>query len=615
MRPYWQHIIVVFLLTFLYVMLNNLSLWISVDFLKELFDPAQSTEMVQAAAGQATEAEPEKSASTQIYIDIKSTIKGWLIKDTKQGTLFTVCIFILVTFLFKNITFYFRRLLLNFVELKIIVDIRNHLHRKLLHIPLLYFDKRHTGDLNSVVFNDVAAIKTVLQTSFGKMILSPVQIIVNTTILFMISWKLTLLMFLITPLSALVMTKVGQGVRRRSRRVFRQLGDVVSLFQEAITGIRIVKAFANEDSEHEKFKSSNRQFLKKMVRQLRLKYLTSPVNEMLFVSILVFLLWYGGNLVYSNNGLSAEDFIRFLLFLFMMFQPLKDFSHINNVIQNGMAAAERIFEILDTEEEEYVKSGTEDMSGFSDKIEYKNVGFKYSGSDGDVLHNVSLTVNKGETVAFVGPSGAGKTTLVNILPRFYELNSGNIYIDGTEVRNFTLQSLRQNIGVVTQDTILFNDSVKANIAYSRDSISDEEIIDAAKVANAWEFIEKMPNGLDTQIGEKGARISGGQKQRLSIARAILKNPHILILDEATSALDTESEQLVQEAIEKLLESRTVLVIAHRLSTIQNADKIVVMQDGEIESIGKHKVLLESSPVYKNLHDKQLINGSGNEIKE
>ncbi len=356
-------------------------------------------------------------------------------------------------------------------------------------------------------------------------------------------------------------------------------------------------------------------FLKKMVRQLRLKYLTSPVNEMLFVSILVFLLWYGGNLVYSNNGISAEDFIRFLLFLFMMFQPLKDFSHINNVIQNGMAAAERIFAILDTEEEEYDKPGTIEMSGLSHKIEYRNVGFRYDGDGKDVLHNVDLTIQKGETVAFVGPSGAGKTTLVNILPRFYELNSGNIYVDGTDFHNFSMQSLRRNIGVVTQDTFLFNDTVRANIAYGKETVSDEEVIHAAKVANAWEFIEKMPDGLDTQVGERGARISGGQKQRLSIARAILKNPHILILDEATSALDTESEQLVQEAIDRLLHSRPVLVIAHRLSTIQNADKIVVMQDGEIESIGAHQELLKTSPVYKNLHDKQLINGQSQEPHE
>ncbi len=619
MTPYWKQLIVVFVLTLLYVLLNNLSLWISVDFIKELFDPATiaKTEMVKEGVDQTQEAnsKPEKTGSTKLYKDIKSYVKSWLIKDTKQNTLLTVCLFIFLTFLFKNITFYVRRLLLNFIELKIIVDIRNRLHLKLLRIPLFYFDNRHTGDLNSVVFNDVNAIKTVLQTSFGKLILSPVQIAVNIGILFMISWKLTVIMLIIVPLSAVVMTKVGQGVRRRSRRVFKQLADVVSLFQEAVTGIRIVKAFANEESEHKKFRTSNHLFFKKMFRQLTLKFLTSPVNEMLFVSILIFLLWYGGNMVYSNEGLSAEDFIRFLIFLFMMFQPLKDLSRINNVLQNGMAAAERIFGILDTSEEVYDSPEAEEMPDFTKSIVYRNVRFHYLNEAKQVLRDVHLTINKGEKAAIVGPSGAGKTTLVNLLPRFYELSGGDIFIDDVEYRKYTLQSLRRRIGVVTQDTILFNDTVRANIAYGREDATEEEIVAAAKAANAWEFIAKMPQGLDTEIGEKGTRLSGGQKQRLSIARAILKNPQILILDEATSALDTESEQLVQEAIEKLLKNRTVLVIAHRLSTIQNADKIVVMQDGVIESIGRHSELLQKSPVYKNLHQKQLLNTGEKKVDE
>ena len=464
--------------------------------------------------------------------------------------------------------------------------------------------------MNSVVFNDVNAIKTVLQTSFGKLILSPVQILVNIFILFMISWKLSLMMLVILPFSALLMNVVGQAVRRRSRRVFKQLADVVSLFQEAITGIRIVKAFANEENEHAQFRQSNRKFFKKTFRQLRLKFLTSPVNEMLFVTILIFLLWYGGNMVYANEGLAADDFIRFLLFLFMMFQPLKDLSKINNVIQNGMAAAERIFEILDVEEEAYDDPAAIEIPELANEIVYKNVTFLYGSSEKPVLDKINLTIKKGETVAFVGPSGAGKTTMVNVLPRFYELTDGSILIDGIDFHSFTLKSLRRQVGIVTQDTVLFNDTVRANIAYSQIDVPESDIIHAAKVANAWEFIEKMPQGLDTKIGEKGSRISGGQKQRLSIARAILNNPPVLILDEATSALDTESEQLVQTAIDRLLQSRTVLVIAHRLSTVQNADKIVVMLDGRIESIGKHQELLQKSPVYKTLHEKQLLKVKG-----
>ncbi len=615
MRPFWKHILSVLILTLFYVFFNNLSLWISVDFIKELFDPAQVTQT--ASVSDSTQAKITNPAAdvmaittkgNNFYHEVKRTIKGWLIRDNRQDTLITVCFLIFLTFLLKNITLYGRRILLNFIELKIIVNIRNQLHNKMLHLPLGYFDHRHSGELNSVVFNDVNAINVVLDTSFGKMILAPVQIGVNIFILFMISWKLSLVTFIIIPLSGFVMTKIGKSMRRRSRRVFQQIADVVSLFQEAITGIRIVKAFATEPFESEKFEASNHQYFKKTFRQQKLRYLTSPINETMYVTILVFLLWYGGNLVYSHSGLTAEDFIRFLLFLFTMFQPLKELSGVNNVIQNGLAAAERIFEVLEAEEEVYDKPGAKDLQTFSRNIRYENTSFTYNTDEKPVLRNINLEINKGDTVALVGPSGAGKTTLVNLLPRFYECTGGRITIDGTDVQDLTLASLRQHIGIVTQDTILFNDTIRANIAYSKADIPEEQIIHAAKAANAWEFIEKMPKGLDTFIGEKGTRLSGGQKQRLSIARAILKNPPILILDEATSALDTESERLVQNAIEHLLESRTVLVIAHRLSTIQNADKIVVLKDGQIDSIGTHQELLDSSALYKNLYENQLLAG-------
>lgn len=614
-KPYWKHIILVTFLTILFVLLNNLSLWISVDFLTELFEPNNTNQTQTMDAGQKTENSkpftiiPIGSGSTSIYKDVKSQIKSWLITDSKQKTLVIVCLAILLTFLLKNIVFYSRRILLNLVELRIIYDIRNHLQKKMLLLPIAYFDKRHSGDLNSVVFNDVNAIRTVLNTSFGNLILSPFQILANVIILFLISWHLSLIMFFIVPVSAWVMVKVGQGVRRRSRRVFKQLADVQSLFLESMTGIRIVKAFTSEQREYEKFKASNKQFYHKMFRQLRLKYLTSPINEMLFVAMLTFLLWYGGNLVYSNTGLNAEDFIRFLLFLFTMFQPLKDLSNVNNVLQNGMAAAERIFGVLEENEEKYEAPNAVEMPPFNSAIEYRDVTFAYDQAEGPVLDSINLKVNKGQTVAFVGPSGSGKTTLVNLLSRLYELQQGQILFDEAEYRDFTLQSLRRQIGVVTQDTILFNDTVRFNISYSDEQADEQRIVAAAKAANAWEFIEKLPQGLDTQIGEKGTRLSGGQKQRLSIARAILKNPPILILDEATSALDTESEQLVQEAIVKLLENRTVLVIAHRLSTIQNADKIVVLDNGKIESMGRHQELLESSPTYRNLYEKQFSSAS------
>lgn len=609
MIPYWKHMIAVFLLTLLFVVFNNLSLWISVDFLKELFDPVsvEQAKAINKPVDKSNKILDLSGGGSEIYLQMKNEVKSWIIKETKQETLLSVCFFIFLTFLLKNITFYGKRILLNFVGLNIIVNIRNKLHSKMMHIPLFYFDNRHSGNLTSVMFNDVNAVKQVFDTTFDKMLLAPVQIIVNIIILFLISWELSLFTLIIIPISAFVTTKIGKSMRRRSRRVYQQVANVVAIFQEAITGIRIVKAFASESFEKKKFADSNNDYFKKTFRQYKLQYLTSPINETLYVTILVFLLWYGGTMVYSGEGIGAEDFIRFLLFLFMMFQPLKDISGVNNILQNGLAAAERIFEVLDEEQEYPKKPGTVQLQEFKSQISYRDVSFNYKADDKPVLQHINFEIKKGEMVAFVGSSGAGKTTLVNLLPRFYELTGGGIYLDGNDFRDFSLHSLRKHIGVVTQDTILFNETIRANIAYSQDGVSEQEIIAAAKAANAWEFIEKMPQGLDTEIGEKGTRLSGGQKQRLSIARAILKNPQILILDEATSALDTESEQLVQEAIEKLLKNRTVLVIAHRLSTIQNADKIVVIQNGVIESIGRHSELLQKSPVYKNLHQKQLLN--------
>lgn len=623
MKPYWKQIIVVLFLTFLYVLFNNLSLWISVDFVKELFDPAQIERSVtgRAADGdsllqdsRAEKTEADEEIATGIYYRVKSTIKGFLIQDDPNKTLIIVCLLIFFSFVLKNIVHYGRRILLNFIEINIVVNIRNHLHKKILNLPLNYFEKRHTGELNSIVFNDVNAINNVLHTSFGQMILAPIQIIANVAILIMISWKLSLITFIIVPLSALVIIKIGQSMRRRSRRVFQQIADVVATFQEAVTGILIVKAFANEQWEVDKFRSTNREYFKKTFRERRLHYLTSPLNEVMYVTILVFLLWYGGTLVYAQSSeLSAEDFVRFLLFLFTMFAPLKELSGINNIIQSGMAAAERIFAILDAPEEVYTAPDARELKELKRNIEYQNVSFRYKQDEPYVLRNINLTIKKGEMVAIVGHSGSGKTTLVNLLPRFYELQEGSITIDEIDIRKFTLQSLRQQISIVTQDTILFNDTIKANIAYGLRSISEEHIIHAAKIANAWDFIEQMENGLDTHIGEKGIRLSGGQKQRLSIARAILKNPPILILDEATSSLDTESERLVQEAIDKLLENRTVLVIAHRLSTIKNATKIVVLHKNQIEAIGDHKELYQKSFVYTNLYDNQLLSEASLEM--
>ena len=612
-RPYWKSIVLIILLTFSYVLFNNLSIWISVDFVRELFSPAylQQNSLPAESSGSSTLTQTLGKSAEQtggIYQKINSKIKSFILRKDRFQTLKIVCLVIFLAFLLKNISQYTRKLLLTFIQARVVVDIRNKLQRKLLRLPLSFFHQHHSGTLTSIVFNDVNAIQQVLNQSFGKIILSPLQIIANIIILLMISVKLSLITFIILPVSFFVIYKIGQSIRRRSRRVFQQVADVVLVFQEAISAINIVKIFTNEPREEKRFNQTNFQYFKKLFRAERLKIATTPINEILLVLTLVTLLWIGGRMVYMNAGLQAEDFVRFLVFLFAMFKPIQEFSGINNVMQTGLAASERIFNILEQPEETYDPPEAIELSEFKNEIRYEHVYFKYNHDDEFELQDLNFNIKKGETVAFVGHSGAGKTTIVDLLPRFYPVSDGRITIDGINVNSIKLLSLRKLIGLVSQETILFNDTIRGNIAYGVPDASEEAIIKAAKAANAWDFIQQFELGLDTHIGERGVKLSGGQKQRLAIARAILKNPPILILDEATSALDTESERLVQEALEHLMENRTVLVIAHRLSTIRNANKIVVMHQGRIDHIGSHQELYEKSSIYKTLYDNQLLVG-------
>ncbi len=618
LKPFWKLIVVSVVLTLFYILFNNLSLWVSVDFIRELFDPqnveaaltVESDSPMKAIPGTEPDAkDPVGRQSLQeggsAYQKINQAIKQFIIQDNRFDTLKIVCLVIFFSYLLKNIIFYLRRVLNNLIELKVILNLRNDLYKTIIRLPISHFERQHTGKLTSIAFNDVSSVNVVLTSTFGKLILTPLQILANLAILVMISWKLSLITFLIVPVAGYVIVKIGQSIRRRSRRVFSQIANVMAVFQESVSSIRIVKAFTNEGRQEKTFWDATRMHFKLLFRANRLSFLSSPLTETLSVLLLITLLWYGGNKVYTGAGLSAEDFMRYLVFLFTIFQPLKELSGLNNRIQTGMSAAERIFHILDENKEVYDKPGAKKLTGFGDSIVFDAVSFRYNEEDQQVLHDINLTIERGEMVAFVGPSGAGKSTLVDLIPRFYDLGIGSISIDGTDVQDYSLHSLRKQIGVVTQESILFNDTVKMNIAYGLDGVSDEQIVEAAKSANALEFILNMEDGMETVIGEKGVKLSGGQKQRLSIARAIFKNPPILILDEATSALDSESERLVQEAIDKLMKNRTVLVIAHRLSTIIHADKIVCMNRGRIEGIGSHEILLNDSSTYRRLYEIQF----------
>ncbi len=601
LKPFIKRLIWIYLLTGVYVFFNMLSLWVSVDFLGELFKTEAQVET--------TVLETLESSHDQLdlYNKIKLGIKSIIIQPDRFETLKLVCIIIFLSFLFKNIAHYIRRVNVVIVELQLINNIRNKLQQTIIRLPVAYFQARHSGQLTSVVFNDVNSIKLMLNSSFDKLILIPIQVISTLIILIIMSWQLSLVTLLIAPISGFLIHVIGQSVRRKSRRVLEKISSVMTVFQEAVSNIWIVKAFTAEEKEENRFKKANSKYFTHSLRQHKLKFLTSPLNETIGVMILVVLLWYGAHLVYRQQTLTAEDFMRYLIFLFTIFEPMRYLTRINNDIQAGLAGAERIFKLIDEPREKYETSGSQTFKYFDQCIEYNNISFKYPEAENRALDSVNIKIAKGSTTAFVGPSGSGKTTLVSLLPGFYLPESGQILIDGTDIQNYNLQSLRSKIGLVTQEAILFNDTVKANISYGLENISDEQIISAAQSANAWPFIKKMDNGLDTIIGERGVKLSGGEKQRLSIARAILKNPPVLILDEATSSLDTVSERLVQEAIDTLMKNRTVLVIAHRLSTVIHADQIAVLDRGKIIDTGSHEKLLKTCNLYKNLYQIQFQN--------
>jgi subfamily B ATP-binding cassette protein MsbA len=453
--------------------------------------------------------------------------------------------------------------------------------------------------------NDVEQLQIALGVVFQRLFVEPVNIIIFVALLFIISWKLALIAIIIIPLAGISIIGIGWSIRRKSRRTQTKIAEIMQILTETLSSIRIVKAFVNEKEEVKKFTGESQNYFNLLLQRARLNLISGPVTESFGVIIGVVLLWYGGMEVLSNEGLSPEDFIRFIVILFSILGPIKQMSNVNIKIQMGAASAERIFGLLDTPPEIVEKADAVDLGEFRQSIEFDRVHFEYNDGDERVLDEVSFTINKGEVVAMVGPSGSGKSTIADLIPRFYDVSRGTIRIDGHDIRESTLASIRGNMGIVTQEVILFNDTIRNNIAYGQPNVSEEAIRQAADAANATTFIEETTHEFDTLIGERGVNLSGGQKQRLAIARALLKNPSILILDEATSALDTESEKMVQRAIEVLMKDRTALVIAHRLSTVQNADKIIVLEKGKIIEVGSHTDLYNKAGLYRRLYDIQF----------
>jgi subfamily B ATP-binding cassette protein MsbA len=448
-------------------------------------------------------------------------------------------------------------------------------------------------------------MRNSLSIMFQKLFVEPINIIILMSLLFIVSSKLALIALLIIPISGVIIFGISNSIRRRSKRSQAQLAGMTSMIAETIGSMRIVKAFATKGFEINRFASETQKYYKLMLRRDRLRFVSSPVSETFGASIAALLLWVGARDVLVVESISSEDFLRFILLLFSLFQPLKNLTNVVNELQNGLASADRVFAIMDTKSDILDSDRAVKISDLDNNISFNNVSFAYKKEHEKVLDKINFNINKGEIIALVGPSGAGKSTLVDLIPRFYDTIDGSITIDGIDVKDIKINSLRSLMGIVTQETFLFDDSIKANIAYGVDNISDKEIEEAAKAANAHEFITELENGYNTIIGERGVSLSGGQKQRIAIARAIVKNPPILILDEATSSLDSESEKHVQSAIENLMNQRTVFVIAHRLSTVHNASKILVLDNGKIVQEGKHEELVNIDGLYKQLHKMQF----------
>lgn len=535
----------------------------------------------------------------------------WLIKNVVDEVLQAkdmmmlnlVVAAILLVFLIRGFATYGQTYTMSYIGQRVIIDIREALFKHLQRLDQAYFDRRKTGVIMSNLTNDVGALQTAIVDNLISFITEGVTLIGSLVSMILLDWKLTLVTLVIVPVVLGIINIFGKRLRLAGHDVQGRIADITSLLQETISGIRVVRSFARESHEVKRFENENQRNFRAVMRATKLTSLLSPMVEFSAAIAVTVILWYGGYSVVTGV-ISAGSLIAFLIYAINLSNPVKRLSQVYGNIQKAMAAGDRVFAILDTEPTVKEKPNAKPLPEVTGQVEFDHVSFSYDGEK-NAITDLNLNVDPGQIIAIVGPSGAGKTTVANLLPRFYDVTEGALRIDGTDVRDVTFQSLREQIGLVPQDTMLFNATVKDNILYGRLDATDDEVYAAAKAANALEFIDKLPEGMQTMVGERGNSLSGGQRQRIAIARAILKNPKILILDEATSALDMESEKLVQEALERLMKGRTAFVIAHRLSTIKNADRIVVLKQGRIEEFGTHEQLLNQDGLYSHLYSVQF----------
>ncbi len=561
-----------------------------VPFLKILFDSVEA------------EADPNAVVGSGILDQLNAAFEQYIREEGPMEALFIFCIVIVVLFFVRNIFRYLALHQMAFLRNVAVRDLRRDIYQKLLRLPMAYYTDERKGQIMARFTNDVAEVEWSVMGALEALFRQPVMIILYLITLLGISWELTLFVVIVLPITGLMIGRIGKSLKRTAKKGQEELGEVVTSLEETVGGIRIVKGFTAEDIFNRHFNKVNDQHFKLMVRLFRKQYLTSPLGEALSAITIALILWFGGNLVLEGHTLNGEFFILYIVIFSQMISPARALSESFVRVQRGVSASERIDEILTSDEQVLESQTAQSISTFKEQIEFRNVNFKYG--DEPVLKNINLTVKRGESIALVGPSGGGKTTLVDLMPRFYDVAEGEILLDGKNIKDFKVFDLRSLFGIVSQQSILFNDSVKNNLLIGNQYATDKQVIDALHAANAHGFAVSLAEGLDTGVGEAGNKLSGGQKQRLSIARAILNDPPIMIMDEATSALDTESERLVQDALEKLTEGRTSFVIAHRLSTVQHADRIIVIDKGEIVEIGNHNELLEKNGLYKRLVDLQ-----------
>ena len=593
--PYWPVLLVSTISALIYVVFNSLSIWLTASLINNILTDFDKL------------VENHRALSNEI-ISLNDQLKYWtnelILRDTPLESVKILCVTLMAVFIIKNIFLYIKNICLTYIQYNLITKIRNDLYHHFHNLSLSFFDRSKSGELTSIVVTDVSNMRIALGTSFHKVLVEPINILMFISLLFIINVKLALYATAIIPITAMIIFWIGRSIRRKSRRTAKQIAGIMGIITEILNSIRVVKAFGTEDIERKRFKQEQDRYYNLISKRAKLRLVTSPITETIGAMIGVSLLWVGGVDVLVTGTMSSEDFIRFILILFSVLGPVRLLSNVSVNLQTGVASAERVFNILDTPPDIIEKPDAIDLKGFSQEIQFDKVGFNYDGG-GKVLSNVSFSIHKGSIVAIVGPSGAGKSTIADLIPRFYDVKQGAIKFDGEDIRDMTLSSLRDKMGIVTQETILFDETIEFNITYGISESTEEDLIASARAANAYDFIQDQPNGFQTVIGEKGVKLSGGQRQRIAIARAIFNNPPFLILDEATSALDTKSERLVQNALDNLMKNRTVLVIAHRLSTVKNADQIIVMDEGKIRQKGTHQELIQNDGLYSHLHQFQL----------